>query len=362
MTTSSSASGHGGTPPEISCSFCGKHRREVNRLIAGPAVYICNECILLCHDILEDEAAPDDAGIPEQLDFERTLEAHLVGAVAARRAIVAALRRHFLASPPARAARVLVVGPVGSGKTTLGRALCAATDLPSYHADAGWLSQPVGENVESLLTGLLRAASGSRDQAGQGVLFLDDLEKIKADPPHAQARNVSGETAQRELLWLLDGVSVKFRTNESYLLQKSPGVDWRGILVVAAARLPGPLPGSERALRDALVGAGFLPELVARFDRVVAMTPLDTEGLIALLDHPRGPLAETNAVVETLGGTLAYEPAALRALATAAAGSPEGAWVLRHVLHRKLEEIVGSPAPARAWRIDEQAMAALLRA
>src|SRR5262249_4960681 len=133
----------------------------------------------------------------------------------------------------------------------------------------------------------------------------------------------------------------------------------RGVFIAAAVRFsPGAsdtMRAGERELRDAVCAAGLLPELVARFDRVVAIPPLDAAGLAGLLDHPRGPISEATRIVAALGGKLEFAPAAIRALAQAAAGRPEGAWMLGQVVHRQIEEILGALDPARTWRVDERA-------
>jgi ATP-dependent Clp protease ATP-binding subunit ClpX len=359
----------------LACSFCGKHQREVRKLIAGPSVYICDECIGTCNDIVAEEAEADDASaplaIPEPSDLDEAIEEHLVGAVAARRSMVAALRRHFLGSAQPgstqRAPRVLVVGPTGCGKTTMGRALCAATTLPSYHADAGRLSESgyIGEDVENFIGGLLVNAGGDAAGAARGVLFLDGLEKIKAEHPLTRSRDISGESVQRELFRLLDGAEVEIPQQVVARHPQAPvvRVDCRGVFIAAAVRLEAAPAsrGSERELRDAVCAAGLLPELVARFDRVVEIPPLDADGLAALVHHPRGPLAEATRIVGALGGTLELAPAAVRALAQAAALRPEGAWMLGQAVYRQLEEILNAPEPARAWRVDERAILALLR-
>jgi ATP-dependent Clp protease ATP-binding subunit ClpX len=361
--------------PAYVCSFCGKAAAEVKKLIAGPSAYICDECVVQSMEIVEEaeaeEAARAPIEVPSPAALQAAFDAQVVGQAVAKRALIAALRRHFLGSAQPgsgeRAPRVLLVGPSGSGKTSFGRALCSLTTLPAYHADAGRLSESgyVGEDLENLISALLHQAKDDVDAARRGILFLDGLEKLKALRAFA-SRDISGEGVQRELIRLLDGMDLAIPHWDSPRRHPMMNVKRFGcesMFIVAAVRVDAaamPAGVGERALRKAVIDGGLLPELLARFDRVVALPPLDVEGLDALLLHPRGPLTAARKVAEALGGALEYTREARRALASAAAESSEGAWMLGRIVNRQLEERLGSESPGRAERVEEATVRALI--
>ena len=356
-------------PANLRCSFCDKSQREVKKLIAGPSAHICDECVVTCTDVLAGEAPPPKVEVPSAGDLEAALDAHAVGQRAAKRAIVAALRGHLAGSAQPdsdlRAPRLLLVGPSGSGKTTLGRAIAGATTLPSYHADVSRLSEGgyVGEDLENLLTTLIEQADHDTARAQRGVLVLDGLEKLEARRPLGGSRDISGEGVQRELIRLLDGLGLRapIQYANRHPQAETKPFACRTLFLAATARLdPVPPRATERDLRAALAAIGILPEVLARFDRVVPLPLPDVGALLGIFDHPRGPLSEARRVVEALGGSLRVTPTALRTIAEAAAASAEGPWLLGQVVARQLEEILTAPITTRAWEVDERRARALL--
>ncbi|HEV8325768.1 MAG TPA: AAA family ATPase [Myxococcota bacterium] len=355
------------------CALCGKPRRQVRQLVAGTETYICNECVVTSYELLGRARAAAVPELPATAELLRAaLDAGAVGQQPAKRALAAALWQHLYRvknpAPQVRVPRVLLVGPSGSGKTALGRALCEATTLPAHLADVGRLTESgyVGEDVENLLRVLLREADEDAPLARQGVLFLDALEKIVArEPPRGAARDISGEGVQRELLRLLDGLEAEVHAGGARHPQM-PMVPFRcdTLLVGAAATFRGEAfeaPASERALRDALVAAGLLPELVARFDVIVRVPALRAPDLVELLARPeRGLLHATRRIVESFGGTLEMTSEAMVLLAEAAAGDPDGSWALSRPLARLAQEVLESPAPGRDWKVDADKARALL--
>jgi ATP-dependent Clp protease ATP-binding subunit ClpX len=351
------------SPQGPSCSFCGKHQAEVRKLIAGPTVYICDECIRLCNDILEEELPPAEAPQRQQeaaASIEEVLAGFIVSRHEVQRALAAALYQHRLdvgaPSAGAPAPRLLLVGPTGSGKTTIGHAVCAVSGRVALARDVCWLSEIgyAGEDTTCLFKDLTGEAGGDSALGERGVVFLDGLEKLKAARTSAGAqRDIHGEGVQRELIALLDGARSPVPETRSRGVTSA-----RGVLVVGALRLDAadvPPGATEGALRRAAVAAGVLPELIARFDRVLALPALAAESLAVLLTHPRGPLAEARSTVTALGGTLEYTPEANAILAQAAATSPDGAWMLRRAVQRHLSEVLLAPDPKRAFVVDEAA-------
>ena len=268
--------------PDIKCSFCGKTRAEVKKIIAGPTVYICDECVGLCNDIIaeEAEAPPPEVEMPELAPLIAHFDATVVGQTAAKRALIAALRLHaerVIHESAARVPHVLLVGPRGSGKTTLGRAVCSALGLPSFHVDVGRLSESgyVGDDVEHLCVGLVWRAS-SPSEAERGVLFLDGIEKIRAQRPLSTARDISGEGVQRELVRLLDGLELSIpnmRARHPQALGEVFHTD--RVLVVAACSLESlPKGATDRVLREKLREAGLVDAVLASPLRTL-LTPIE---------------------------------------------------------------------------------------
>jgi ATP-dependent Clp protease ATP-binding subunit ClpX len=362
-------------PPgqQLSCSFCGKSQAEVLQLIAGPSVYICDECVRLCTDIIaEQEAAKRPPLVPiEAAQLLSTFDEQVVGQRPAKRAMVAALRQQALRLSAAETTmtplRLLLVGPTGSGKTTLGRAMCSISQVPSYHVDVSRLSESgyVGDDIENLLSGLLQAADELQDWAEQGLIFLDGLEKLRAEHPLNKARDISGDSVQRELIRLLDGLLARVPVNSHRRHPQATSLHFRTdrLLIAGAVRLDTdelPPGAMDREIRDALRAAGIRSELLSRFDRVIRLSRPEVEAMVAILEHPTGLIAEARRAVEALGGSLHYTPEALRRLARVAAGDTDGAWALRPPIQRHLEEIFSASSPAKSWQVDEPGMAALI--
>ncbi len=355
--------------PDIKCSFCGKTRAEVKKLIAGPAVYICNDCVNLCNDIIaeEAEAVAPALEVPELAALTAHFDAGAVGQVAAKRALIAALRLHaerVIHDSSARVPHVLLVGPRGSGKTTLGRALCSALALPSFHVDVGRLSESgyVGEDIEHLCVGLVWRAS-SPAEAEQGVLFLDGVEKIRAQRPLAVARDISGEGVQRELVRLLDGLELSIpnmRARHPQALGEVFHTD--RVLVVAACSLESlPKGATDRVLREKLREAGLVDAVLARFGLVVQTDPPTVEELETMLTREHGDLWNARAMIQTLGGTLAVTPEALRAIATAAHASGDGGWGLQPPVARLMTTLLASSQGLRDVVVDGASVGAFVR-
>lgn len=346
-------------PPN--CSFCHKTQPMVKKLIAGPACTICDECVGLCNDILAEDgraSAPPPEPPPESPPpapppqptaeaLSAALRGPVMGQAAAVSALLLSLRLHHAPTGAPRAPRVLVVGPSGVGKTTMGMAFCAASPWPSLHADAGRLTESgyVGENVENLGTNLLSLAGEAPERAERGLLFLDGLERLIDTSAGPQAhRSVNTRGVQRELLRLLDGRTLSVPAAPG---PRHPQGTWvpfptAGLLIAAAARIPLPDDLGEAHLRAALCEAGFLPALIARFDRVVAAPALDAAGLRALLHHRDGPLRWLEAAAAALQLRVPVDNDALEAIIDGALASGLGGWALRPPLVAALERALQS--------------------
>jgi ATP-dependent Clp protease ATP-binding subunit ClpX len=363
MTTEASA-------PELKCSFCGKSRLEVKKLIAGPSVWICDECIGCCNDIIAEEVEAE-AGIPtcpSLAELMAAFDQRVVAQAAAKRAIVAALRMHFARAhdeTTMRVPHVLLVGPRGSGKTALGRALAAATELPMYHADVSRLSESgyVGEDVEHFVGGVF-ARAPSLEIAQVGVLFLDAMEKIKAEKPITPiARDISGEGVQRELHRVLDGLETELPRNMAKRHPQGETATFRcdRLFLVGAVTLEDlPANATDRVLRAKLRDRGLLDAIVARFDLVVQTHALSVDDLDRVLASENGLIAEAQRLVQPLGGTLSVQPEARRILAQAAFESGDGAWGLHPPMAKLMTMLLASSESLRDTVLDTNAARSLV--
>ena len=355
-------------PAEIKCSFCGKSQKDVRKLVAGPTVYICDECVGLCNDIIAEEVEAETTAhdCPSLFDLFAGFDGSVVGLTSAKRSLIAAIRLHFQRAhgrEKLRVPRVLIVGPRGSGKSRLGRALCEATGLPSYHADVSRLSESgyVGEDIENFLMCLVTRAD-SPELAEVGVLFLDGMEKLKAERPVSHiGRDISGEGVQRELHRLLDGLDTEVPET---LLRRHPQAKTNRFacnrLLIAAACTLDDLPpnATDRVLRDRLREAGILADVVARFDVIAQVHPLSVEELEGIIEI--NLLSEARGLMEALGGTLQVQPEAKRILAAAAHASGDGAWGLHPPMARLMTMLLASSETVRPVVIDPAAAEALV--
>ncbi len=369
----------------LKCSFCGKTQEQVRKLVAGPGVYICDECIELCNEIIEEEIGEDaELGyveLPNPQDIKDVLDQYVIGQELAKKSLSVAVYNHYkrvnasqkVEDVELQKSNIALIGPTGVGKTLLAQTLARILNVPFAIADATSLTEAgyVGEDVENILLKLIQAADYDLEKAEKGIIYIDEIDKIarKTDNPSI-TRDVSGEGVQQALLKILEGTvaSVPPQGGRKHPHQEFMQIDTTDILFICGGAFDGLEKiiqnrvgskgigfGAEVMTRDDgnlgevlkqilpqdLLKYGLIPEFVGRIPVIATLDPLDSEAFVRILTEPRNALVKQyQKIFEIDGVTLEFKESCLLAIAEEAMKRNTGARGLRAILEEILLDVM----------------------